>query len=66
MAKPPPPGYAQKSEGFIRMCDDAKTKGLKAVVVANHSVIGHNYDEIIESLSRLARANLALAIAGPE
>ncbi len=48
------------------MCDDAKTKGLKAVVVANPSVIGDNYDEIIESLSRLARASLALAIARPE
>jgi hypothetical protein len=66
MEKPPPLEYAKKFEGFIRMCDEAKTKGLKAVVVAHPSVTGDNYDEIIEGLSRLARAELALAIARPE
>ncbi len=66
MVKPAPIGYAKKFEGFIRMCDEAKAKGLKVIVVAHPSVIGDNYDEVIESLSRLARAELTLAITKPE
>lgn len=66
MPKPPPVGYAVKFEGFIRMCEGAKKSGLKQVVIAHPSVIGDNYDEMMESLSRLAKAQLALAIANPE
>lgn len=66
MPKPPPIGYTVKFEGFIRMCDDAKKTGLQQVAVAHPSVIGDNYDEMVESLSRLAKAGLSLAIAKPE
>lgn len=66
MPKPPPIGYTGRSEGFIRMRDEAKTKKLEVVVVAHPSVIGDSYEEIIESLSSLAGAKLALTIAESE
>ena len=66
MMRPTPPAYPEHFEGFTRTCDEAKTKKLEVIVVAHPSVIGDTYDEIIESLSRLARATLALTIAEPE
>lgn len=48
------------------MCEDAKKSGTQTVLVAHPSVIGDNYEEITESLSRLAKAGLSLSIAEPE
>lgn len=59
-----PPGYEKKFADFIRMCADAKTKGLNEIIVANPYVLGDNYEEMVESLSRLADAELNLHIAG--
>lgn len=57
-----PVGYEKKYADFIRMVQDAQRLGVEAVVVDQPWVIGDNYEEIIESLSRLAEANLALKI----
>lgn len=66
MPRNAPPNYEQKFADFIRLCRESKKSGVKQVVVASPSVIGDNYDEIIESLSRLAEAGLALQVADPE
>jgi dihydrodipicolinate synthase/N-acetylneuraminate lyase len=66
MPRPDPHGYEVKFAEFIRMCEDAKKSGAQTVLVAHPSVIGDNYEEIIESLSRLAKAGLSLSIAEPE
>ena len=58
--------YEKKFADFIRMCEEAKGKGADTVVVAHPHVIGDDYEEIIESLRTLARADLKLAISEPE
>ncbi len=62
----PPRGYERKFADFIRMCETAKEKGLDAVVVAAPWVLGDTLEEMTESLTRLAKAGLCLAIAQPE
>jgi hypothetical protein len=57
-----PPGYSEKFADFIRMREDATTSEVKAVVIAKPRVIGDSYEEVIESLSRLADAGLMLSI----
>ena len=59
-----PSDYATKFKGFIQLC--AETIPNDAVVVASPSVLGDTYDELIESLSRLAKAKLALRIVEPQ
>lgn len=66
MPRPTPPTYESKFADFIRMCAEAPKSGLKQIVVAAPSVIGDNYAEVIESLSRLAESGLSLNIAAPE
>jgi hypothetical protein len=57
-----PAGYEKKFDGFIRLCAEAKANGTNDVIVAFPWVLGDNYEEIIESLSRLADAGLTLHI----
>ncbi|MHB1158616.1 MAG: hypothetical protein ACYC26_17475 [Phycisphaerales bacterium] len=64
--RPTPKGYTEKFAEFIRMCEDAKRKGATAVLVASPHVLGDNYEELIESLQRLADAKLLLRIAPPK
>ena len=54
--------YEQKFADFLRMCDDAKQGKLEVVVVHDPETLGDNYAEIVESLNRLADAQLRLAI----
>jgi RNase P protein component len=61
-----PTEYEIKFANFIRMCAEAKQKGAECVIVAKPSVLGDDYAEMRESLSRLARAGLQLNIAHPE
>ena len=61
-----PSNYEIKFTDFIRMCHELKESDTKVVIVAKPSVLGDNYAEMCESLSRLARAGLQLGIAGPE
>lgn len=55
--------YERKFEGFIKMCAEAKGKDVDEVMVARPWVLGETYEELIESLSRLADAGLGLRIA---
>ena len=57
--------YEEKFRNFIRMCEEAKESGVKVVLVHHPNVLGDNYEEIVESLSRLAQAELHLAITSP-
>lgn len=60
--------YEQKFADFLRMCDQAKKEHLEVVVVHDPETLGDDYAEIVESLNRLADANLRLSIvprAGP-
>jgi hypothetical protein len=59
----PPKGYEAKYADFIRMCGQAKKDNTPLVLVDCAHVLGDDYDEIIESLNRLADAGLKLAIA---
>jgi len=58
-----PPGYEKKFGDFIRLCADAKANGISEVVVGYPWVLGDNYEELVESLSRLADSGLSLHIA---
>ena len=58
-----PAGYEKKYQVFIKMCADARDKNIDAVVIAFPWVIGDTYEEVMESLGRLADAGLALRIA---
>jgi hypothetical protein len=55
--------YDQKFAGFIRAVEKGKTSDTEYLIIAEPWVIGDTYEEIIESLSRLAGTNLALRIA---
>lgn len=57
-----PPGYEQKFADFIRMCTELKSQSVQTVLVQHPQILGDNYDELIESLSQLADAGLALQI----
>jgi hypothetical protein len=54
--------YAQKFAGLIALCEEAKGRGLENIVVSWPWVLGDTYEEIVESLSRLANAGLTLHI----
>ena len=58
-----PPGYEKKFENFIKLCADLKANGVGEIVVGYPWVLGDNYQELIESLSRWADAGLSLRIA---
>jgi hypothetical protein len=59
-------GYEQKFAHFIRLCSEAKATGTAQVVVPFPCVLGDTYEEVIESLSRLADAGLRLQIVTRE
>jgi hypothetical protein len=58
-----PPDYEKKFADFIRLCSESKANGITQVKVAYPWVLGDNYEEVMESLSRLADAGLSLHIA---
>jgi len=58
-----PPGYEKKFADFIKLCADSKKQGIPEIVVGYPWVLGDNYEELVESLSRLADAGLSLHIA---
>ena len=58
-----PPRYEKKFADFIKLCAEAKAKGATQVTVAYPWVLGDTYDELVESLSRLADAGLLLNVA---
>ena len=58
-----PPAYEDKFADLIEKCREAKKNGVTTMCVHHPYVLGDNYEELIESLSRLADAGLALTIA---
>ena len=61
-----PPDYEKKFSDFIRLCRDSQQSGVKEIIVTNPSVLGDTHDELVESLSRLAKARLSLHITNAE
>ena len=61
-----PLGYEKKFADFIRLCSEAKTRGATQVTVAFPWVLGDTYEEVIESLARVADAGLVLHISARE
>lgn len=59
-----PSGYERKFADFIKLCAETKAKGISEIVVGYPWVLGDNYEELVESLSRLADAGLSLHISG--
>lgn len=57
-----PPGYEQKLADFIKLCAYTKAKGIREIVVGYPWVLGDDYEELIESLSRLEDAGLSLHV----
>ena len=58
----PPLNYDKKFAGFIKICKKAKQDDAPNIIIQQPQVLGDTYEEIIESLSRLADAKLALQI----
>ena len=58
----PPLDYEKKFASFIEMCAKAKQDDVPHIIITHTQVLGDTYEEIIESLSRLAEAELALHI----
>ena len=57
-----PQDYENKFADFIEMLKTAKQDGILNDIIASPQVLGETNEEIIESLSRLAEAKLALHI----
>ncbi len=55
--------YEQKFAQFIAMCQNASKDKVDTVLVDHPAVLGDTYEELTESLSRLADAGLSLHIA---
>ena len=57
-----PEDYKKKFSGFIEMCEMARQDNIPQVIIHHPSVLGDTYEEVIESLSRLAESGLSLRI----
>jgi hypothetical protein len=60
-----PVSYEEKFNGLIELCQRAKENDADLIVVNNPQVLGDNYEELIESLSRISEAGLKLFILPP-
>ena len=60
MAHRIPNGYETKFKGFIELCET--TAEGDVIIIAHPSIIGDTYEELIESLLRVARAKALLSI----
>ncbi len=54
--------YEIKFPSFIKLCRKIKATKTDVVLIHNPHALGDNYDEMVESLNRLADAELHLAI----
>ena len=57
--------YEEKFREFIKLIAEARRQGTPTVIVQRPEVLGDTYEEIIESLNRLAAAGLTLTIVPP-
>jgi hypothetical protein len=51
-----------KFKGFIEACEAAAADDVKIVFIHQPSVIGDDYEEIIENLNKLANKGLLLGV----
>jgi hypothetical protein len=54
--------YEQKFRGLLAAIAEAKSQDAECLVVASPGALGDDYDEIVESLNRIAAAELSLRI----
>ena len=57
-----PAGYEEKFSEFFKMLEHCKATGVPTVLIPNAETLGDTYDEVIESLSLIAKADLGLRI----
>ena len=61
-----PSTYEKKFSSFLRRIREAKKNGVTLFVIAQPEELGETYEQVIESLNRLAEADLNLAILPQE
>lgn len=54
--------YEQKFGEFLRMIAESKAQGIDGIRIHNPQDLGDDYAELVESLNRLADAELALMV----
>jgi len=57
--------YEEKFQDFIKLLAEARRQGAQTIVVERPEVLGDTYEEIIESLNRVAAAGLTLTVVPP-
>jgi hypothetical protein len=57
--------YEEKFAELIRQCKTVKEQGAITVVVTYPEKLGDTYEEVVESLSRVAELGLQLVVAEP-
>lgn len=55
--------YDEKFAGLVRLCESEKARGADFLMVTHPQVLGDTYEELVESLNRIADAKLKLFIA---
>jgi hypothetical protein len=55
----------EKFAEFIRQCKTVKEQGAITVIVTHPAKLGDTYEEMVESLSRVAELGLQLVVAEP-
>ena len=58
--------YEKKYESLLRRIREAKKNGVTLFVIGQPEELGKTYEEMVESLNRLAEADLNLAILPKE
>ena len=57
--------YEQKFSGLIAAIASAKAEGADVLTVTSPETLGDDYEELIESLRRIAKAGVALGFIPP-
>jgi hypothetical protein len=57
--------YEEKFAEFLRQCKRVKEQGAITVIVRYPETLGDTYEEVVESLSRVAELGLQLVVAEP-
>lgn len=60
-----PPGYEQKFSQLIKLCVRVTGTDIGTMIIATPLVLGDTYEEVMESLVRIACADLRLVIVPP-
>lgn len=61
--------HEQKFAGFLRALEESRPQtqdGVRNLVIAFPQILGDTYEEIIESLSRVAAAGMSLHVVGTQ